>query len=82
MMVLPFHHTYGLTSCSFSSFISPQTYLIMSKWETRRALDLIQKCVLTRPNHTYLNPIHVPYPSPITHTHTESLSLGSRIVAA
>ncbi|EIN12891.1 acetyl-CoA synthetase-like protein [Punctularia strigosozonata HHB-11173 SS5] len=48
LMVLPFHHTYGLTSVAFRSLLVPLTIVIMPKWDTRRALHLVQKYQVTR----------------------------------
>ncbi|KAG5642539.1 hypothetical protein DXG03_002577 [Asterophora parasitica] len=44
---LPFHHTYGLHTYAFRSFLAPMTLVILSQWDIKLALKLIPKYRIT-----------------------------------
>ncbi|KAF8074103.1 hypothetical protein FPV67DRAFT_787638 [Lyophyllum atratum] len=44
---LPLHHTYGLHTYCFRSFLSPMTFVLLSKWDLKLALETIPKYHVT-----------------------------------
>ncbi|KAG6810648.1 hypothetical protein H0H92_010911 [Tricholoma furcatifolium] len=44
---LPFHHTYGLHTYSFRGLLAPMTFVILSQWNIKVALEIIPKYRVT-----------------------------------
>ncbi|KAG6845061.1 hypothetical protein H0H87_001123 [Tephrocybe sp. NHM501043] len=44
---LPFHHTYGLHTYAFRGLLAPMTFVILSQWNIKVALDIIPRYRIT-----------------------------------